>query len=313
MHEMSSSEVWEHARGWAVMRSFVYYQRENFIPEGLVEGRDVIDFSAGLGDLSNYVASLGPSSLIATAPEEHAPRPSLLPDSVEWMTGVGADQIAELLPEESADVILARMVIQFPTVESDAVDVDQILMQMRGVLSSGGSIVMTTHSYFSLPQLRGDPSRVDDQLAAVEADVLPLLDAKDAFTRGVARETMGLIELVRYLDLPPRDGPFGQTGFGLKIPMLVNSVVAQGFTVDSVEEIEPFTYPIGLQKSIADNAESVIELGEQVMVIKRRYLTSAEARDPYLRPAVLARMIAEIGELLPVTTVPIVRLCVTKK
>jgi hypothetical protein len=313
MHEMSSSEVWEHARGWAVMRSFVYYQRENFIPEGLVEGRDVIDFSAGLGDLSNYVASLGPSSLIATAPEEHAPRPSLLPDSVEWMTGVGADQIAELLPEESADVILARMVIQFPTVESDAVDVDQILMQMRGVLSSGGSIVMTTHSYFSLPQLRGDPSRVDDQLAAVEADVLPLLDAKDAFTRGVARETMGLIELVRYLDLPPRDGPFGQTGFGLKIPMLVNSVVAQGFTVDSVEEIEPFTYPIGLQKSIADNAESVIELGEQVMAIKRRYLTSAEARDPYLRPAVLARMIAEIGELLPVTTVPIVRLCVTKK
>ncbi|MEE8375871.1 MAG: hypothetical protein V3S26_06090 [Acidimicrobiia bacterium] len=310
---MSSSEVWEHARGWAVMRSFVYYQRENFIPEGLVEGRDVIDFSAGLGDLSNYVASLGPSSLIATAPEEHAPRPSLLPDSVEWMTGVGADQIAELLPEESADVILARMVIQFPTVESDAVDVDQILMQMRGVLSTGGSIVMTTHSYFSLPQLRGDPSRVDDQLAAVEADVLPLLDAKDAFTRGVARETMGLIELVRYLDLPPRDGPFGQTGFGLKIPMLVNSVVAQGFTVDSVEEIEPFTYPIGLQKSIADNAESVIELGEQVMVIKRRYLTSAEARDPYLRPAVLARMIAEIGELLPVTTVPIVRLCVTKK
>ncbi len=295
------------------MRSFVYYQRENFIPEGLVEGRDVIDFSAGLGDLSNYVASLGPSSLIATAPEEHAPRPSLLPDSVEWMTGVGADQIAELLPEESADVILARMVIQFPTVESDAVDVDQILMQMRGVLSTGGSIVMTTHSYFSLPQLRGDPSRVDDQLAAVEADVLPLLDAKDAFTRGVARETMGLIELVRYLDLPPRDGPFGQTGFGLKIPMLVNSVVAQGFTVDSVEEIEPFTYPIGLQKSIADNAESVIELGEQVMVIKRRYLTSAEARDPYLRPAVLARMIAEIGELLPVTTVPIVRLCVTKK
>jgi hypothetical protein len=313
MREMSSSDVWEHAREWAVMRSFVYYQRENFIPEGLVEGREVIDFSAGLGDLSNYVASLGPSSLIATAPEEHAPRPSLLPDSVEWMTGVGADRIAELLPEESADVILARMVIQFPTVESDAVDVDQILVQMRGVLNTGGSIVMTTHSYFSLPQLRGDPSRVDDQLAAVEADVLPLLDANDAFTRGVARETVGLIELVRYLDLPPRDGPFGQTGFGLKIPMLVNSVVAQGFTVDSVEEIEPFTYPIGLRESIADNADSVIELGEQVMAIKHRHLTSADASDPYLRPAVLAEMIAEIRQLLPVTTVPIVRLCVTKK
>ena len=295
------------------MRSFVYYQRENFIPEGLVEGRDVIDFSAGLGDLSVYVSSLGPSSLIATAPEEHAPRPSSLPDSVEWIAGVGADRIAEALPEASADVILARMVIQFPTVESDAVDVDQILAQMRSVLRQGGSIVITTHAFFSLPRFKGDHSRVDDHLAAVEADVLPLLDAEDIFTRGVAQETAGLIELVRYLDLPPRDGPFGRTGFGLKIPMLVNSFVAQGFTVDSVEEIEPFTYPIGLQESVADNANSVIELGEHVMSIKRRYLTSVEASDPYLRPAVLADMIAEIRELLPVTTVPIVRLSAKKK
>lgn len=295
------------------MRSFVYYQRENFIREDLVQGRDVIDYSAGLGDLSAYVSSLNPSSLLATAPEPEAPRPSLLPDSVEWLTGVGADRIADVLPEESADTILARMVIQFPTVEGDAVDVDGILRQMRGTLRENGSIVVSTHSFFSLPRFEGDHSRAEDHLAAVEADVLPLLSAEDTFTRGVAQETAGLIELVRYLDLPPREGPFGRTGFGLKIPMLVNSFVSEGFTVDSVEEIEPFTFPIGLYGNIADDPDSVIELGERVMSIKHRYLTSVEASDPYLRPAVLANMIAEIRGLLPVTAVPIVRICATKK
>ena len=195
MLENSSSKVWERVRDWSVMRPFVYYQRENFVPEGLVEGRDIIDYSAGLGDLSIYVSSLGPSSLIATAPEQDAPRPSLLPDSVEWRTGVGAGRIADVLPEASTDVILARMVIQFPTVEGDAVDVDGILRQMRGVLRDNGSIVITTHSFFSLPRFEGDHSGVDDHLAVVEACVVPLLDVEDAFTRGVARETAGLIEL----------------------------------------------------------------------------------------------------------------------
>lgn len=313
MRENRSSKVWEHARDWETMRPFVYYQRENFIPEGLVEGRDVIDYSAGLGDLSMYVSSLDPSSLIATAPEQDTPRPSLLPNSVEWRTGVGADRIADVLPEASADVILARMVIQFPTVEGDAVDVDGILRQMRRVLRKDGSIVITTHSFFSLPRFEGDHSGVDDHLAVVEACILPLLDAEDTFTRGVAQETAGLIELVRYLDLPPREGPFGRTGFGLKIPMLVNSFVSEDFTVDSVGEIEPFTFPIGLLDTIRDNADSVIEIGESVMAIKRRYLTSVEAADPYLRPAVLAAMIGEIRTLLPVTAVPIVRICATKR
>jgi hypothetical protein len=313
MGENRTSPVWEHSRDWAEMLPFVYYQRENFVPEGLVEGRDVIDYSAGLGDLSAYVSSLGPSSVIATAPEPDAPRPLLLPDSVEWRPGVGADRIAEMLPEDSADVILARMVLQFPTMESDAVDVDDILAQMRGVLRQDGSIAMTTHAFFSLPRFEGDHSDVDDHLAAVEADVLPLLDAEDTFTRGVARETAGLIELVRYLGLPPREGPFGRTGFGLKIPMLVNSFVGQGFAVDRVEVIEPFTFPVDLQARLAGGTELVIEMGERVMSIKRRYLTSADAADPYLRPAVLAAMIAEIRKLLPVTAVPIVRIGATKQ
>ncbi len=313
MRENRSSKVWERTRDWAVMRPFVYYQRENFIPEGLIEGRDVIDYSAGLGDLSIYVSSLGPSSLIATAPERDAPRPSLLPDSVEWRTGVVAGRIADVLPEASTDVILARMVIQFPTVECDAVDVDGILRGMRGVLREGGSIVVTTHSFFSLPRFEGDHSGVDDHLAVVEACVLPLLNDEHTFTRGIAQETAALIELVRFLDLPPREGPFGRTGFGLKTPMLVNSFVSEGFTVDSVEEIEPFTFPIGLLGSIAEGTDTVIELGEHVMAIKHRYLTSVEAADPYLRPGVLAAMIGEIRKLLPVTAVPIVRICATKK
>lgn len=306
------SHVWEHVRGWATMRSFVYYQRENFLPPGIVTGRDVVDYSAGLGDLSSYVATLGPRSLLATAPEPHAPRPTALPPGVRWQPGVGATHISRELGASSADVILARMVIQFPTMESNAVDVDDILAQMHSVLREDGSITISTHSFFSLPRFEGDHSQADDHLAAVEADVLPLLEADNTFTRGVAQETAGLIELVRYLDLPPREGPFGRTGFGLKIPMLVNSFVNQGFRIESVEEIEPFTFPIGLYERITDDTDSAIKIGERVMSIKQRHLTSVEAADPYLRPSVLAAMIAEIRELLPMTAVPIVRICATK-
>ena len=309
----SSRNVWEHDRGWELIRSFVYYQRENFLPEGVVEDRDVIDYSAGLGDLSAYAATLDPKSLIATAPEPHAPRPTALPDSVEWLTGVGARHISEHLPTDSADVVLARMVIQFPTIEKDAVDVDDILTQLHTVLRDDGTIIVTTHAHFSLPRFDGDHSRVDDHLSAVEADILPLLDTKDTFTRGVARETAGLIELVRYLDLPPREGPFGGTGFGLKIPMLVNSFIRTGFTITDIGVIEPFTYPIGLRDSITGGGEDTVELGNKVMAIKRRHLTSPAASDPYDRPRVLADMLAEIRELLPVTAVPIVRVCATKK
>lgn len=295
------------------MRRFVYYQRENFVGSDLIRGRDVIDYSAGLGDLSAYVDSLSPSSLVATAPEFHAPRPDMLPDSARWTTGVGAGRISSTLPAKSADVILARMVIQFPTTEADDVDVDEILRQMHGVLRGDGTIVVATHSFFSLPRFEGDHSKAEDHLAAVHSDVVSLLDAPDTFTRGVARETAGLIELVRYLGLPPRDGPFGRTGFGLKIPMLVNSFLKEGFVVDGVEEIEPFTFPIDLEASIADLGTTPDELGTRVMDIKRGYLTSIEANDPYLRPAVLANMIEEIRGLLPVTAVPIVRISATKK
>jgi len=294
------------------MRPFVYYQRENFVPDGIIAERDVIDYSAGLGDLSRFVATLGPRSLIATAPEPDAPRPSLLPDSVTWQTGAGADRISDVLPEASADVILARMVIQFPTVETDAVDVDAMLHQMHGVLRENGAIVATTHSFFSLPRFEGDRSGAIDHLDVVETYVDRLLDSDDVFTRGIARETAGLIELVRFLDLPPREGPLARTGFGLKIPMLVNSFLRQGFKVESVEEIEPFTFPIKLHERLADGPESAAELGEQVMVIKHRHLTSDEAADPYLRPGVLAEMISEIRELLPVTAVPIVRVWATR-
>jgi hypothetical protein len=309
----SSKSVWEHDRGWELIRSFVYYQLENFLPTGIVEGRDVLDYSAGLGDLSSYATTLGAKTVVATAPEPHAPRPSALPENVTWLTGVGAGHISERLPKNSADVVLARMVIQFPTVEDDAVDVDDILAQLHAVLRESGTIIVSTHAFFSLPRFAGDHSRVDDHLSAVETDVRPLLDNAHAFVRGVALETAGLIELVRYLNLPPREGPFGRTGFGLKIPMLVNSFIRNGFDITDIGVIEPFTYPIGLQESTNTGASDPFELGNKVMAIKRHYLTSPRAADPYQRPRILADMVAEIRELLPVTAVPIVRVRATKK
>jgi hypothetical protein len=48
------------------------------------------------------------------------------------------------------------------------------------------------------------------------------------------------------------------------------------------------------------------------MAIKERYLTSAEAKDAYLRPSILATMLDEIRAILPVTAVPIVRVCATR-
>lgn len=305
--------VWEHARDWGLVRPFVYYQRENFLPAGVVEGRDVVDFSAGLGDLSAYVWSLGPRSLIATAPEEHAPRPEGLPDAVEWRPGVDAGLISEAFAEDSIDVVLARMVIQFPTVEDDAVDVDRILEQIHGVLRPGGTLVVTTHAFFSLPSLGEAHDAAGDHLAAVEAEATPLLDADNEFVSGIASETAGLIDLVRYLGLPAREGPFGGTGFGLKIPMLVNSFVRQGFSVDSVEVIEPFTYPIGVQDRLGGDVSELEKLGARVMAIKQRYLTSGEASDPYARPGVLSEMLSKIRELLPVTAVPIVRLVASRQ
>ena len=312
MQDNNAEQVWEQARDWAVIRPFVYYQRENLVSRNMVEGRDVVDFSAGLGDLSSYVHSLGSSSLLATVPETHAPRPSELPESVEWRTDVGASNISEMLQADSADVVLARMVIQFPTVESHAIDVDGILSQMRTVLRSGGTMLVTTHAYFSLPAFAGDRSGDHDHLAAVEADVQQLLGSDDEFTRSVATETVGLIELVRYLDLPPREGPFGRTGFGLKIPMLVNSFVKAGFTVESVDEIEPFTFPTGLPESVSHLNESITELGARVMAIKQKHLATPGAADPYLRPVILGKMIREIRALLPVTAVPIVRIVATR-
>lgn len=309
---MVKSEAWEHVRDWSLVRPFVYYQKENFLPEGLVESKDVIDFSAGLGDLSAYVWSLGPKSLTATAPETDASRPPGLSVGVGWRTGVGADRIDRELPPESADVFLARMVIQFPTMEADAVDVDRILDQIHRVLRPGGSVVVTTHAFFSLPSFGEVHDIAGEHLEAVEADVTSLLDSENDLVRGFASETAGLIELVRYLGLPPREGPFGGTGFGLKSPMLVNSFVTQGFSVSRVEVIEPFTYPIGLRDRLIGERAVLEHLGVRVMAIKQRYLSSAAAGDPYARPAVLAEMLAEIRELVQVTAVPIVRVVASK-
>ena len=88
--------LWERQRHWPLMRPFVYYLTENFIESAWVTGKRVVDFSAGLGDLSSYMAGLGPTRLIATVPEPELANPAPI-DGVEWRPGVLASHIAESL------------------------------------------------------------------------------------------------------------------------------------------------------------------------------------------------------------------------
>lgn len=111
-----------------------------------------------------------------------------------------------------------------------------------------------------------------------------------------------LAAVVRYLNLPPREGPIGQTGFGLKIPMFINSLAANGLTVESASYPEPFTFPT--QTGELTNAE-IEELGNRVMDLKARWL--ARVSDPYDRPARARAMSVELGKMMPHVSWPIVR------
>ena len=48
--------TWELYRNWDVVRYLVYYLVEDLVPPEFISGKDVIDFSSGLGDLSAYIA-----------------------------------------------------------------------------------------------------------------------------------------------------------------------------------------------------------------------------------------------------------------
>jgi SAM-dependent methyltransferase len=267
------------------MRPLVYYLREDFIPPAMAVGRDVLDFSGGLGDLSRYLVECGASSVTATRPE------TAVPDSagpIEWMGGVTAADLADRLPASSFDLAAARMVFQFPTWEDDHADPDTMVEQFARVLRPGGRLVVAFHEFraFESVPAHGDYPDVDR-----------LLD--DA-----TGELASLARLVRYLGLPPREGPMGETGFGLKTAMFVTTLQAHGFDIETADNPEPFTMPL----DIGDRSdEEVIDLGSRVMDLKSRHLSNPE-QSPYDRPGTVRRMLAELSEMFEFVAWPIVRL-----
>ncbi len=261
------------------MRWLVYYLLEDLVPPDMVVGSDVLDFSAGLGDLSRYMASTGARSVTATRPE---PEPGADRDGVEWISGVAAGNVAESVGQRTFDLAVARMVFQFPTWEGDRADPDTMTAEFASVLRPGGRLVVAFHEFVGL---EGHP----------HTGALP-----DVSTVIEANPELGAV--VRYLSLPPREGPLGQTGFGLKVPMFVNSLAANGFIVEAADNPEPFTYPTSLGEK---SDEELLGLGERVMALKARYL--AHIPDPYERPGRIRSLLVELGEVMPHVAWPIAR------
>jgi SAM-dependent methyltransferase len=261
------------------MRWLVYYLLEDLVPPDMAAGAEVLDFSAGMGDLSAYMAASGARSVVATRPETGAGEPQ---SGVEWLTGVAAGNLAERLDERRFDLAVARMVFQFPTWEGDRADPDTMAAEFASVLRPGGRLVVAFHEFMALEE---EPFSVEPP------------DVYEVFT---ARPDLGAV--VRYLGLPPREGPMGQIGFGLKVPMFVNSLVSNGFAVEEASHVEPFTFP----RDISGLGDAEIEsLGERVMELKRKWL--AHVPDPYDRPGRIRSLIVELSELMPHVAWPIVK------
>jgi SAM-dependent methyltransferase len=266
------------------MRPLVYYLREDFVPPAMAAGSDVLDFSAGLGDLSQYLVESGAKSVTATLPDTGAPDTG---GAVRWLEGVAATNIAERLAGFSFDVAAARMVFQFPTWEGDRADPDTMVEQLARVLRPGGRLVIAFHQFraFETVPTRGDPPTVAEALDNASGD------------------RVHLARVVRYLGLPPREGPMGETGFGLKIPMLVTTLQTHGFDIETADHPEPFTFPLDLEH-LAE--VDFIDLGLRVMDLKRRYLAGPDP-DPYQRPQTVRRMLIELSQVMDFVAWPIVR------
>lgn len=266
------------------MRPLVYYLREDFIPPAMAIGRDLLDFSAGLGDLSRYLVECGANSVTATLPDEPVPEAE---PGIRWLDRVTAGSIAERLAGMSFDVAAARMVFQFPTWEGDRADPDTMVEHLAGVLRPGGRLVIAFHQFrsFEAVPARGAPPDPGEALDAATGDLA------------------SLARVVRYLGLPPREGPMGESGFGLKIPMLVTTLQTHGFDIETADHPEPFTLPLDL----GDRAdEEIVELGHEVMELKRRYLGDPD-ESPYDRPQTVRRMLVELDRMMEFVAWPIVR------
>lgn len=292
--------TWELQRNWDIVRYIVYYLVEDLISPDQVKGRDIVDFSSGLGDLSEYIYSQDPNSLIATSPDD-VPPPRNLEDKpgFAFIPNLSADQIKGKLEPNSVDLFVARMVFQFPTDEDDRIDVDGMLAQIFKVLRNGGRLVICSHEF---TQLNDDPESWD----------LPLKDylgrLLNTYTGREAARIQGLIELITAIGLPPREGVHGQTGFGLKGLMAVDSFVKAGFKIESSAEIEDFTFPMGISRDLVERKDYYVQLAEQVFGIKRSMINTPAFKDKYSRPAVLKNIVRELNKLHPFVTVPIFKI-----
>lgn len=296
---------WELLRHWDIVRYLVYYLVEDFLPPEMITGQDIIDFSAGLGDLSVYIAGHNPRSLTATAPDDGPPPPNIASQpNIEFRPNVQARTISRHFPKESCDLFAARMVFQFPTAEGHHIDVDGMLAQIYPVLRPGGRLLICSHQYTELdPHLE---SRWPEPLDAYFKRLL-------AHHQGAHGAYLaGLVELIQTIGLPPREGSHGQTGFGLKASMAVDSLARAGFRIESAAELEEFTFPIGLSREILTRTDYYADLAQEVFDIKRRNILASEFADKYKRPAMLAAILDEINQLHPFVTIPIFSLLASK-
>lgn len=264
------------------MRWLVYYLLEDLVPPDMAAGADILDFSAGLGDLSVYMSGAGARSVVATRPEDEPGEAE-----VEWVTGVAAGNLVEQLEGRDFDLAVARMVFQFPTWEGNRADPDTMSAEMEAVLRPGGRLVVAFHEYVPFER----------QPYAEQLPTVP-----DALA-----QRPDLAPIVRYLGLPPREGPFGETGFGLKVPMLVSSLAGNGFVVEDASHIEPFTMPVDIDNK---SDEELAALGREVMDLKAGYL--AHAIDPYGHPSRIRSLLTELSALMPHVAWPIVRVVARK-
>lgn len=267
------------------MRNLVYYLLEDFVPPQMAHGTDAIDFSAGLGDLSRYLLDSGARSVVATLPETEVPAS----DDIDWRGGIAAGQLGDAFAPASFDLATARMVFQFPTWEGDAADPDTLSEEFARILRPGGRLVLAFHEFIPFEDVpaSGPPPEVDAMLAGTDS---------------------GRAALVRYLGLPPREGPSGESGFGLKVPMLVTTLQSRGFDIDTADHPEPFTFP-NLTEGMAE--DELAELGRRVMAVKREHLSAPIPQ--YERPGVIRKMLVELSDLLDFVTWPIVRIVARRR
>jgi hypothetical protein len=195
------------------------------------------------------------------------------------------------------------MVFQFPTDEKDRIDVDGMLAQIYDILRPGGRLIMCSHEF---TQLDDHP---DDQGLLFDAYLKSLPGHHSGRS---AERIQGLIEMIQSIGIPPREGVHGQTGFGLKALMAVDSFVRCGYQIESAAEIEDFTFPLGISRDLRQRREYYQELAKKVFTIKRARINVPEFANKYSRPGVLKNILTEINELHPFVTVPIFKIQAVK-